>query len=184
MTERKEDEMELSEKRRRRIGPAGVLLVALCATLIAAAPASAKVADYLSVLPVGGPEDSQAWFEFKVKSKKNHQTKKFVPVAVKKFSLFFVVANCTDGEPTRLSGPWDGLFPVSNRKFSFSDTQGDATLTVSGRVPRNGPPKGTFRLVFTSQGQNAPDEPPAPDATCDTGKVSWTGKRLSPYRLP
>ena len=156
----------------------------LCAALVAAAPTAAKVADYAATLPVGGPDDSQSWIEFKVKSRKNHKTKKFEPVALKRLGLFFVVANCTDGEPARISGPWPGLIPVSNRKFSFSDMQGDATLEISGRVPRHGSPKGSFRVVFTNPGQAAPGEPVPPDATCDTGTVPWTGKRLSPYRQP
>ena len=166
--------------RRGRVGLIGaVVATTLCAALVAAAPASAKVAYYAALLPVGGPEDSQSWIEFKVKSTKNQRTKKFEPVALKRLSLFFVIANCTDGEPARISGPWPGLIPVSKRKFSFSDTQGDATLEVSGRVPRKGPPKGTFRVAFTKFGQGG-----TPDATCDTGTVPWTGKWLSPYRLP
>jgi hypothetical protein len=165
--------------RRRPLGL--VLVIVLCGSLVFAAPASAKVAQYVAPLPVGGPDDSQSWIEFRVKLKKNQRTKKFQPVAVKKLELFFVVANCTDGEPARISGPWRDLIPLQNRRFSFSDTSGDSTLEFSGRVPRNGPPKGTLRVVFTNPGQAPPGEPVPPDATCDTGKVPWTGERVSLY---
>jgi hypothetical protein len=47
----------------------GVVATALCVALVAAAPASAKVAEYWA--PLARPDGENSWIEFKVKSKKN-----------------------------------------------------------------------------------------------------------------
>jgi hypothetical protein len=151
------------------IGLSAVLAVLLCASLSFAAPASAKVAEYSAPIPRSDGKNSS--ISFKLKSKKNHQTKKFEPVGIKKFSLAFVLASCAEQDDTQVSFTFPDLIPVSHRKFSLSDTRGDSTLEISGRVPRNGPPKGTVRLRFTS---GAPGNP-----QCDTGTKAWTAKRLA-----
>src|SRR5829696_6724282 len=115
--------MELGKKQRRRIGLAGVF-VALCAVLVAAGPASAKVTEYSAKLTA--TSGYNGFIEFKVKSKKNKQTKKFRPVALKRVSVY-TTAECSDGGgvggdfPASLS-PIPKLIPLSGRSFSRSDT--------------------------------------------------------------
>jgi hypothetical protein len=195
--------MELSKHHPggKRAGPTGaVVATALCVALIAAAPASAgKLSEWGAELPA---KDGSSWINFKVKSKKNKQTKKFRPVAIKKLSVNFLEMDCTDGDRAQVSFTWGLLkltpgvpdeIPVSNRRFSF--TAGDErqtangpesfNFTFSGRVPRTGPPTGTLR--YTSTGPQLvpnPADPGGPyinaQVTCDSGPVSWTAERLPP----
>jgi hypothetical protein len=177
-----------------------VVSAALCAELVAAAPASAKdPAEYEALLPA--PAGQSSWLDFKVKSKKDRRTKKFSPVAVKKVSVAFLQLKCTDQEPTRTSFTWGELkasvpglqdpIPVSGRRFSLSATGGGQTtggsdtftFTFSGRVPRNGLPSGTVRYTTTfPRFTSDPADPQAPgtyvQVTCDSGPLSWTAKRL------
>jgi hypothetical protein len=179
-----------------KLGGVGVL--ALCAALVAATPASAaKLTEWLAELPA---QDGSSWIDFKVKLKKNKQTKKFRPVAIKKLNVSFLEMNCSDNERAQTSFTWGQLkltpgvpdeIPVSNRQFSLSasDERQTAngpegfTFTISGRVPRNGPPTGTLR--FTSTGPQLvpnPADPGGPyinaQVTCNTGSVRWTAERL------
>jgi hypothetical protein len=177
---------------------AGVGVAAVCAALIVPAPASAgKLSEWVAELPA---QDGSSWIDFKVKEKKNRQTKKFRPVAIKKLGASFLEMNCSDGEGAQTSFTWGILktnpgvpdeIPVSNRRFSFSVGNQRQTangpesfnFTVSGRVPRNGPPTGTLR--FTSTGPQLvpnPADPGGPyinaQVTCDSGSVRWTAQRL------
>jgi hypothetical protein len=186
---------------------AGVGVLTLCAALVAATPASAgKLSEWVAELPA---QDGSSWIDFKVKEKKNKQTKKFRPVAIKKLGVAFLEMDCSDGERAQTSFTWGLLkltpgvpdeIPVSNRRFSFtaSDQRQTANgpesfnFTVSGRVPRNGPPTGTLRYKSTGPQLIAPPYDPGPDpenpapvppsywaqVTCDTGAVKWTAKRL------
>jgi hypothetical protein len=206
MRDRKEDEMERS-RRRTGLRLTGAVAAALCAALVAATPASAgQLSEWVAELPA---QDGSSWIDFKVKAKKNKQTKKFRPVAIKKLSVNFLEMNCSDGERAQTSFTWGILktnpgvpdeIPVSNRRFSFSVGNERQTangpesfnFTVSGRVPRNGPPTGTLRFKSTGPQLIAPPYDPGPDpenpapvppsywaqVTCDTGSVHWTGKRL------
>jgi hypothetical protein len=178
-----------------------VFATALCAGLVAPASASAaNLSDWTAVLPLPPGFTTAQSIDFKVKSKKDKQTKKFRPVAIKKLDIFFLKMNCTDSEPAQTSLTWGQLktlvpdlpeqIPVSNRRFSLSATGGGPvnggnltfTLTFSGRVPRNGPPNGTLRYTasfprFTSD----PNDPNAPgtyvQVSCDSSTLSWTAHR-------
>jgi hypothetical protein len=196
----KEGEMEnTGHLLRKRVW--GVLAAAvLCTALVAVASANAaRPSEWTAQLPA---KDGSSWVDFKVKSKKNKQTKKFSPVAVKKVSVYFLELNCSDNEPAQTSFTWGILktnpgfpdeIPVSNRRFSLSFTGGEQTadgpgsftFTFSGRVPRNGPPTGTIRFISTGpQLVPNPADPNGPyvtaQVTCDSGSVSWTAKRLPP----
>jgi hypothetical protein len=175
------------------------LAAALCTALVAAVPASAKLADYTADLLPAPPGGNQ-WVDFRVKLKKNKQTKKFRPVAIKKSSVSGLELHCSDNETSRLSFTWGELktnpgvpeeIPVSNRRFDFSFSGGYAaqggpfnfTFVFSGRVPRNGPPTGTLRYTSTEPKLVPnPADPEGPYITaqvsCDSGPLHWTGKRL------
>jgi hypothetical protein len=192
--------MELTgHLRNHRLRLTGVVVAStLCAALVAAPSASAKVGGYTADLkPPGGGDGG--FISFKLKSKKNKQTKKFNPVLIKKLSVS-AVAKCTDGEEAVSPGfhaslaPWPTLIPVSGRKFSLSDSSkfevdgGTQTYTIdfSGRIPRHGPPVGTLR--YRSSGPQFVDgDPNSPSSyvqvSCDTGPMTWTGKPISPNFL-
>ncbi len=159
--------MERSKHRRRGIRLTGVVATTICAGVMAA-PASAKVAEYGALIT--HPDGDTSSISLKVKSRKNQETKKFRPFAIKKFSLNFLRVNCPDGVPTQTSFIYPDLIPVSGRKFSLSDTRGDTTFEANGRIPREGPIKGTFRIAFVKGGLD-----PQP---CDSGTLSFTAKRL------
>jgi hypothetical protein len=159
--------------RRRLVGLPAIAAIALCASLVFAAPASAKAVDYEAPIP---RSDGNGWITFKVKSKKNQRTKKFEPVGVKKLEVLGVLAECTDGESSSYSWPYHDLYPVTNRKFSTTDTSGGIKLEFKGRIPRNGPPKGTLRVSFTSPIVENGVE--VGTAQCDSGIKAWTAKRI------
>jgi hypothetical protein len=160
----KEGEMYLSRhlSKDRAVLLRVVLATALSAALVSAASANAAIkSEWTASLPA---QDGSSWVDFKVKSKKNKQTKKFRPVAIKKVSVSFLELSCTDNQPTQTSFTWGLLklsgglpdeIPVSGRKFSFSHSGGGETghgpqsftFTFSGRVPRTGPPTGTLRYT-------------------------------------
>ncbi len=167
--------MELRERSlgRRAIRLSGVAAIALCTSLVLAVSASAKLAEYTA--PVPAPPGDNSWIDFKLKLKKNKQTKKFRPVAIKKVWVNFLIADCSDGSRSQVSFKFPDLIPVSNRQFSLSDTQGDSTFEFSGRIPRNGPPTGKIQFAFQSGGPANPQ--------CDSGSLSWTAKRLPPGTL-
>lgn len=195
--------MELTAQlRKHRLRLTGaVVAAALCVALVAAGPASAKVAEYQAPLKRAGG-GANGYVTFKLKSKKNKQTKKFHPVLIKKFGVF-TVTDCADGGGQEADyypslAPWPTKFPVSGRKFSLSDSGGfpvdggtfTYTINFSGHVPRHGPPTGTLRYKTTGP-QLVPDPTnPDPDAPyvyaqvpCDTGPMTWTGERLPPNSL-
>jgi len=150
---------------------AAIAVIALCASLVPAQAASAKVAEYWA--PIGHPDANgkQGWIEFKVKMHRNQKTRKFEPFALKKFSLVFMPANCTDGEPHVVNFIYPDLIPVAGRRWSLSDTRGDTTFETSGQIPRKGSITGTFRFAYVSGG--------TVDSQCDTGTQGWTAKRLA-----
>ena len=182
------------------IGSLGVLALIVCASLLFAASASAKVAEYQAPLKLSGANNG--YITFKVKSKKNKQTKKFRPVLIKKFGLF-TVTKCNDGVEQEADyypslAPWPTKIPVSGGKFSLSDSGGyevqggtfTYTIEFSGHVPRHGSPTGTLR--YKTNGPKLVPDPnnPDPDAPyvqaqvpCDTGPMTWTGQRLPPNSL-
>ena len=177
------------------IGLSGVVALILCAGLLLPASASAKSAEYTAQLKLPGGAKN-GYVQFKVKSKKNKQTKKFRPVLIKKFGVF-TVTKCADGVEQEADyypslASWPTLFPVSGRQFSLSDSGGNPTtggtykydIDFSGQVPRHGPPAGTLRLTIESP-HYAPVDPENPDApsnytqrSCDTGPMSWTAQRV------
>ena len=191
-------DMRLRRLRGGATGLSALLAVALCATLLFAVPASAKVAEYEASLK--GPGGNKGYISFKVKSKKDKQSKKFRPVLIKKFGLF-ADAECSDGVGENANfypslAPWPTLIPVSGRHFSLSDSGGYPTtdgtykydIDFSGDVPRHGPPTGTLRYMDSSP-RLVPD-PTNPDGpyisaqvACDTGPTTWTAKRLPPGTL-
>jgi hypothetical protein len=155
------------------IGLSGVVALILCAGLVFAASASAKAVYFTS--PLAAPPGGNSWIDFKLKLKKKPGTNKFRPVEIRKPTLYFFYVDCPSGEPTRVpSFKYPDPIPVSNRKFSISDTRGGTTFEMKGRIPRNGPPTGTVRLVFDS------GDPLSP-GTCDSGAKSWSAKVVPPY---
>jgi hypothetical protein len=193
---------------RHRLRLTGVAIaVALCAALVAAAPASAlRPAEYQAPLKrASGPN---GYITFKVKSRKAKQSKKSHPVLIKKFGLF-TVTQCDDGEGQEADyypslAPWPIKIPVSGGNFSLSDSGGfpveggtfTYTINFSGHIPRHGLPSGTLR--YRTTGPVFVDDtlpPPGPDErgtgvrgryvqrSCDTGPMTWTAKRLPPNSL-
>jgi hypothetical protein len=152
------------------------------------------VAEFSAPLKLSSGSNN-GFIEFKVKSKKNKQTKKFRPVTIKRFGLF-TATECSDGGGESASfhaslSPWPDQIPVSGRKFSLSDSGELATdggtykynLNFSGRIPRNGPPTGKLR--YTSTGPRLVPDPANPDGpyiyaevSCDSGPMTWTAKNL------
>ena len=180
------------------IGLAGVLAIAICASLLLAASAAAKAVEYTA--PLNLSSGKNGYVDFKVKSKKSKQTKKFRPVLIKKFGLF-TVTKCDDGVEQEADyypslAPWPTKIPVSGHNFSLSDSGafpvdgGTLTYTInfSGHIPRNGPPSGTLR--FKTTGPVFVADPPPPEErgtpalgryvqrSCDTGPMTWTAKQL------
>jgi hypothetical protein len=179
--------------RRRRIGSTAVAATAICAAILAA-PAAAKLDEYAATLKLPSGKNN-GYIEFKVKSKKNKQTKKLRPVVIKKLGVF-TVSECSDGVGQEVEfypslNPFQELIPVSGRRFSLVDTikgvtSGEPyteTINFSGRIPRHGPPTGTLRHTGTYP-KLVPD-PANPDGpfisaqvSCDTGPMKWTGMNL------
>jgi hypothetical protein len=158
--------------RRHGIGLGALVAMTLCLGLLFAAPASAKSVQYWA--PLARSDGENSWIEFKVVFRRSQRTGKFRPVEVKKFGIFWLLSNCTDGDQSQVPGfNYPDRIPVKRRKFSVSDTRGDTTFETSGFIPRKGRIKGSVRLAYESGD-------PAGGVHCNSGSLSWTARRL-PY---
>ena len=130
--------------------------------------AMAKKTPYSGPLLAPPTQETGSGVSFKVESK--GKGRNLHPLAVRKFSFYFLIASCHDSEgPSDLSSSAASSSPrLTLKKGAFSDSLSDGGMTyeIHGRVPRKGPATGTIR-VFGSM--------PMPDIgplVCDS-TVSW-----------
>ena len=122
--------------------------------------------------PLLGPpaQDSGSGVLFKVESK--GKGKKLRPVAIRKFSFFFLVTSCHDsqGESDLSSSVTSGSPRLPLKKGAFADSFTDSsgiTYEIRGQVPRKGPATGT---IHVSGSMPLPDTGPL---VCDS-TAKWT----------
>ncbi len=123
--------------------------------------------------PLVGPpaQEPGSGVSFKVEYKGKGRNLR--PVAVRKFSFYFLITSCHDseGESDLSSSAAAGSprLPLKKGAFAASLSSDGITYEIQGRVPRKGPPTGT---IHVSGSMPLPDTGPL---VCDS-TAKWTAQ--------
>jgi hypothetical protein len=161
-------------------------VAAVCGLLAVAPAALAKSASYEGPVDQAqlDPYQKPPRVEFKVRFSKNKKGKS-VPKSVEEFEAWNLWFQCEhpvpdSGDPSTIFYPnaindstsqviVGTEFPVKNREFSTTDSDGGTGIEVYGRLSALPEAVGTVRLTYTSQ--------PGDDfqvGKCDSGPLDWT----------
>jgi hypothetical protein len=163
----------------RRVGSGAAVLAAIFAmAAIVPASAGATAKNYKYAGPIGlaelpGDTAGPASIELTVKAKSKKKGTKPKPKFVSRLKLHNVYETCEDGTklyPADNNSEFDITYgfefegaKIKNRKFSTTD----ASITLTGTVPKSGPATGTVRISEEVSGFGH----------CDTGTLNWTADK-------